>query len=140
MPLKTQELSYADRVIREALLATANGLDCEVAVEAIDDMLHAWAKAAKELKALQPTKKVVKATCVCGNVLRVEAGIDVELLARASGQMAKGMNEVVRLVAFTKGQPDSRPDGGRDSRDVLKLLTDEQMAQVTAWVEANQAR
>jgi len=133
--MNPEPLSYADRVIREAMLAGTNGVDCELASGAIDDMLQAWANTARQLKvATQPGRRV-KAKCQCGATVEVEVGAAPEALARQAAHIGKGIDEIARLVAFAKGQPDSRPEGSRDSRDVLRLLSDEQMAMVQRWVD-----
>ena len=45
------------------------------------------------------------------------------------------------LMAFAAGQPDSRPDfGGSGNRDLLSLLTTEQLTTFDAWITAAQAR
>ena len=134
-------LTYADRVIRDALLVASNGMDCDVAVGAIDDMLHAWAAIAKRLREVPVGPRTYQAKCRgCGGRVDIEVAPRPEELARAASHVGKGIDEIARLVAFAKGQPDSRPDGGRDGRDVLRLLTDEQVRHVERWLEENQTR
>lgn len=113
---------YADRVIHEALVAVAGGLDPERVATVVADVFEALAKQAKALKgATYPPK-------------------EYEKIARAMAHAAKCMDGAFRLQEFAAGRPDTRPDGARDSRDVLRLLTNEQLAQVHAWVTEAEAR
>jgi hypothetical protein len=63
--------------------------------------------------------------------------LDVEKLAKSVSAIAKTMDIVARLTAFTQGKEDSRPGGG--GNQFLEALTNEQLAQVMAWVRENQA-
>ena len=108
---------YAQHVIREALVASTGGLDLDVACQAIQDAVEALKKQAEALK--QSTYDRNKP----------------DSIARAFHHTAKVIDEITRLMEFAKGHPDSRPDLGSDW---LRVLTDEQLAQVMRWVKENE--
>jgi len=58
--------------------------------------------------------------------------------AKTMSYLAKMVDEVVRLMEFAKGNPDSRPDVGLG--DLLRFLTNEQFNQFNEWVSAGKAR
>jgi hypothetical protein len=56
-------------------------------------------------------------------------------LARAVAHKTKAGDVLYRLAEFARGRPDSRPDSGLRSHDVLKLLSDEQLKIVGGWLD-----
>jgi hypothetical protein len=98
--------TYADRVVREAMLAATGGLDPNRVAQAVTDIVEAIAKQAAVLKA---------ATYAPG---------DYEKISRSMAHAMKTADGVFRLVEFAAGRPDSRPDKGMDW---LRALTDEQL-------------
>jgi hypothetical protein len=108
--------TYADRVVREAMLAATGGLDPNRVAQAVTDIVEAIAKQAAVLKA---------ATYAPG---------DYEKISRSMAHAMKTADGVFRLVEFAAGRPDSRPDKGMDW---LRALTDEQLRIVQGWVEAS---
>ena|SRR3990167_2428491 len=61
-----------------------------------------------------------------------------ENAAKTMSYLAKMVDEVVRLMEFAKGNPDSRPDIGL--QDFLKYLSNEQFIQLNEWVASGKAR
>jgi hypothetical protein len=108
--------TYADRVVREALLAATGGLDADRVAEVVTKVVEAIDKQAAALKAA---------------TYRPE---DYERIARAMAHAMKSADGLYRLVEFAAGRPDSRPD---KATDWLRGLTDEQLRTVQGWVEAN---
>jgi hypothetical protein len=108
--------TYADRVVREAMLAASGGLDPDKVAEVVAKVVEAIDKQAAALK---------EAT------YRPE---DYERIARAMAHAMKSADGLYRLVEFAAGRPDSRPD---KATDWLRGLTDEQLRTVQGWVEAN---
>ena len=135
------ELSYADRVLREAMVSVGGGLDLDLASRGISEALGAVVKIAEELNRRPFAPRVVKVTCECGKTVSVTVASKPEELARAMAHAAKVVDELKRLSEFAKGQPDSRPGDARGAgRDVLKLLTDEQLGVVTGWLAEAERR
>jgi hypothetical protein len=62
---------------------------------------------------------------------------DYERIARSMAHAMKSADGLVRLLEFASGRPDSRPDMGADW---LRGLTNEQLAIVSSWVDANARR
>jgi hypothetical protein len=108
--------TYADRVVREAMLAATGGLDPDRVAQAVTDIVEAIAKQAAVLKA---------ATYAPG---------DYEKISRSMAHAMKTADGVFRLVEFASGRPDNRPD---KATDWLRGLTDEQLRIVQGWIEAN---
>jgi hypothetical protein len=108
--------TYADRVVREAMLAATGGLDPDRVAQAVTDIVEAIAKQAAVLKAA------------------TYAPEDYEKIARSMAHAMKSADGVFRLVEFASGRPDSRPD---KATDWLRGLTDEQLRIVQGWIEAN---
>lgn len=52
----------------------------------------------------------------------------------------KAMDGHVRLAAFARGEADSRPDQGSNLKDLLRLLTNEQAAQLQEWIAEGGAK
>ena len=104
----------------------------------LTEQMTALAKQAKALKAVDyPSEAIKKVSCPCGIVHEVKLPNHVDL-AKAMAQTAKMIDETARLTQFIGGKADSRPDLGVGMPvDVLRALTNEQLAQVMTWVEAN---
>jgi hypothetical protein len=58
--------------------------------------------------------------------------------AKTGAYLVKIADEMVRLLEFSKGNPDSRPDVGIG--ELLKYLDAAQFAQLTEWVAAGKAK
>lgn len=108
-----------DTLIKAALVSATSGLDLDQAGRVLQDAIEAMAMQAQALKEAKYDSR--------------EWG----QVAKALAHTAKVVDEVSRLVAFAKGQPDSRPDL---SGYWLSALTDEQLRQVERWVEENERR
>ena len=119
-----------DAVLHEALVTATGGLDLDVAQGAITDAVAALGLQAKALREGKYRRRVVTKKCECGKVVRVVVGVDPVDIARAMGQTGKVTDGMVRLMAFAKGQPDSRPEGG--VAGVLSVLTEEELRTVEA--------
>ena len=108
---------YAERVMKDAMLASTGGLDLDLANKAIQRALEALAKQAE---ALSKTKY---------------SRTKPDQVSRAFNHTGKTLDEIFRLMQFSRGQPDSRPDLGSEW---LKVLTDKQLDQVMQWVDENE--
>ena len=108
--------TYADRVVREAMLAASGGLDADKVAEVVAKVVDAVHKQAEALKQAD-----------------YKPG-DYERIARAMAHAMKSADGLYRLVEFAAGRPDSRPD---KATDWLRGLTDEQLRTVQSWIEAN---
>jgi len=84
--------TYADRVVREAMLAASGGLDPDKVAEVVAKVVEAIDKQAAALKE---------------TTYRPE---DYERIARAMAHAMKSADGLYRLVEFAAGRPDSRPD------------------------------
>jgi hypothetical protein len=98
--------TYADRVVREAMLAASGGLDADKVAEVVAKVVDAVHKQAEALKQAD-----------------YKPG-DYERIARAMAHAMKSADGLYRLVEFAAGRPDSRPD---KATDWLRGLTDEQL-------------
>ncbi len=108
---------YVDQVFREVQRATTAGLDLDTTGRAKQAAVEAILKMAEALRdADYPPQKFAE-------------------ISRALAHATKMVDELTRLEEFAKGQPDSRPDLGRDW---LGVLTDEQLETVSRWVDENQ--
>ncbi len=113
---------YAEDVIREALAASTGGLDLDMASQAIQDAVEALKKQAEALKqsTYDPNKP--------------------EAIARAFHHTAKVIDEITRLMEFSKGRPDTRAAVlPSQDKDWLQALTDEQLDTLGRWLEENAA-
>ena len=111
--------AYADRVVREAMIAATGGLDPNRVAAAVSDIVDAIARQATVLKA---------ATYATG---------DYEKIARSMAHAMKTADAIYRLVEFAAGRPDSRPD---KATDWLRGLTNEQLCVVQEWIDENARR
>ena len=98
-------------------MQASGGLDLDTAGRALQDAVEALAKQAEALKKARYDPK------------------KPESVSRAFTYTAKVIDEITRLTAFARGQPDSRPDFGTDW---LQALTDKQFSQVKKWIEENE--
>lgn len=110
--------TYADRVLREAQAAATGGLDPEQAQRVAANILEGLEKQSEALK---------RADYAPG---------DYERIARAIAHAMKSADGLVRLMEYASGRSDSRADVGTDW---LRGLTNEQLAIVSSWIEANGA-
>jgi hypothetical protein len=108
--------TFADRVVREAMVAATGGLDADRVAAAVADIVEAVGRMGAVLKEA-PYK----------------AG-DYEKIARSMSHAMKTADGIYRLVEFAAGRPDSRPD---KATDWLRGLTDEQLSIVQTWVTEN---
>jgi hypothetical protein len=108
--------AYADRVVKAAMVAATGGLDPDRVAQVVSNVVEAIDKQAAALKAA---------------IYRQ----DFEKIARSMAHAMKSADGLDRLVEFAAGRPDSRPD---KATDWLRGLTDEQLAQVQRWIEANE--
>ena len=121
------EAEQVDRLLGEALAAASWGLDLEGSEQAVRSAVEAIQKHMERLAKVDYSQETFQ---------------DV---AKAVGQAVRGLDELVRLLAFARGQPDRRLDvvggmGRTGPPDWLQLLPDEQVAQVEAWLRAALAR
>lgn len=110
---------YADTLLREAIAASASGLDLVTASDALCDFAEALKQQAAALKKAKYDPK------------------KFEAIARACAHTMKALDMLMRLAEFAKGKPDSRP---HLAGDWLTGLTEEQLGQVQRWVEENAER
>ena len=109
---------YADKVMRDALMRATGDLDLDAASQAISDAVQALQKQAEVLKRAKYDHR------------------KPEMVARAFSHTGKTLDELYRLVKFSKGQPDSRPEIGAAW---IQLLTDEELAELTRRAEMSEA-
>ena len=114
MAADSPSTDYADRVLREAMAAATGGLDPAGAEQALE---HAVKAIAKQMAALEATDY---------------QGMSADQVARAVAHTTKAADVLFRLVEFSRGKPDSRPDLGTDW---LRALNDEQLRTVQRWIE-----
>src|SRR4029453_11877107 len=108
--------TYADRVVRGAMLAGSGGLEADKVAEVVAKVVDAVHKQAEALKQADYNPG------------------DYERIARAMAHAMKSADGLYRLVEFAAGRPDSRPD---KATDWLRGLTDEQLRTVQGWGGGN---
>jgi hypothetical protein len=119
MTSKQSDTDYADRVVREAMVAATGGLDADRVAAAVTDIVAAVGRMGAVLKDA-PFKPG-----------------DYEKIARSMARAMKTADGIYRLVEFAAGRPDSRPD---KATDWLRGLTDDQLRIVQGWVDENGRR
>lgn len=123
-----------------AIQLANGGVDLSKASETVNDAVLALNKQAKALATAEySSDKEKRVSCPeCKTTFSV-ALPDHTSLSKTMANTAKVIDETARLVHFTAGRPDSRPDGGAGlPTDVLKALTNEQLAILTSWLESNE--
>ena len=118
----------------DAAIAVANGgIDLDVASETVTETLRALSKQAKALAACEyageKDKMVSCPECQCKFQVKVSAVMD---LSKTMANTAKVVDETARLVQYTNGKPDSRPEV--KGLDWLQGLTNDQLAIVQGWM------
>ena len=129
-----------DKLLGDALRLVTAGIDPDVGSETVADAMAALRKQAKALKETEYSGSKSKlVTCpTCEKKFAVELPA-YDLLAKTMAHTAKMIDETARLVQFMSGKADSRPDlAGLGGLEWLQVLTDEQVAQVQAWVRVQQ--
>ena len=117
---------WADSVISDALSIVSGGWDGEVAGDAIKHALEALREQAILLKEYTLALKSKGALF-----------IEIRALSKVMADTTRVIDDISRLWAFKKGDPDSRV---AISGDILKGLTDEQVSMVQRWLAENEAR
>ena len=117
---------WADSVIADALSIVSGGWDGEVAGDAIKNALEALREQAILLKEYTLALKAKGALY-----------IEIRQLSKVMADTTRVIDDISRLWAFKKGDPDSRV---AISGDILKGLTDEQVSMVQRWLAENEAR
>ena len=117
---------WADGVIADALSIVSGGWDGEVAGDAIKHALEALREQAILLKEYTLALKSKGALF-----------IEIRALSKVMADTTRVIDDISRLWAFKKGDPDSRV---AISGDILKGLTDEQVSMVQRWLAENEAR
>ncbi|HYE93738.1 MAG TPA: hypothetical protein VEA38_22085 [Terriglobales bacterium] len=130
-----------DRVLEDALLAVSAYVDLDEAAAAIKEGLQAVRKQLEALNATDYRARKMKLTCSqCGEKSEFTTPWKPDELARAAAHTMKVVDEAARLANFARGLPDTRPDMGGSNRDLLSLLTNEQLETFNAWIVAAQGR
>ena len=133
------ELAYADRVLHEVQITAASGLDPDRVAAIATNTLAGLEKASVALAQADYTAEITKEVtcpgCKTKHVVRMPQA--PEVVARAMAHAAKASDTLVRLAEFVSGRPDSRPD---KAGAWLRALTNEQLATVSGWIEANEQR
>ena len=132
--MNDRDSAMADKVLDIALSVLTGGVDCETAAEVNRDCLLAFKKQATALKDAEYSSSKHVQCPECRHRFEV-VGAGVDGLAKAMKATADTLDKTARLVAFTNGKPDSRPELA--GVDWLKGLTNEQFQTVQGWVEAN---
>src|SRR3989304_1723936 len=117
---------WADSVIADALSIVSGGGGGGVAGEAIKNALEALKEQAILLKEYTLALKAKGALF-----------IEIRALSKVMADTTRVIDDISRLWAFKKGDPDSRV---AISGDILKGLTDEQVSMVQRWLGENEAR
>lgn len=133
-----------DRFLEETLAAVSAFVDLDEAAEAIKEGLQAVRKQLAALNAVDYKARTLRGVCECvagcQHKVMLKAPWKPDELARAAAHTMKVVDEAARLAQFAKGLPDSRPDLGGGNRDILQLLTPDQLTTLEGWVAAAQAR
>jgi hypothetical protein len=124
----------------DAAIAVANGgINLDTASETVQDTLLALRKQAKAMLASDyagdKDKTVSCPECKCSFSVKVSAVMD---LSKTMANTAKVIDETARLIQYTNGKPDSRPEVV--GANWLQGLTDEQLAIVQGWMAGQEAR
>ena len=131
--MKQRSIEWGDQVAEAAersILGTVGLGKAGTALESAVDALKSQAEVLKGCKLEESVK------CKCGLILRLP--LNAKDLAQTMAYTAKMIDEVARLVEFSKGGPDSRPDLGTGS--FLEILDEEQLATLNNWVKSNRAK
>lgn len=140
--MNDRDSTYADKILGDALRLVTAGVDPDLGSETVADAMAALSKQAKALKDCKYESvrmKRVKYTCSHCNeegYAEIEVANPAEL-AKTMAQTAKMIDETARLCQFVSGKADSRPDLAGMPVDILKALSNEQLAQVMTWVESS---
>ena len=130
-----------DRVLEDALLAVSAYVDLDEAAAAIKEGLQAVRKQLEALNAVDYKAREITLACPeCEKKAKFKAPWKPDELARAAAHTMKVVDEAARLANFARGLPDTRPDMGGSNRDLLSLLTNEQLETFNAWIVAAQGR
>jgi hypothetical protein len=111
--------SYGDKVIENAVQEAAGWMKTGEATKAVNSAIEALRRVSEYLAQVD------------------FAGMKPEVAARTGAYLAKMVDEIARLVEFSQGKADSRPEIGL--RDLLPVLTDEQFKELTRWVDEAKA-
>ena len=111
--------NYGDRVIENAMDEATGWIQAGEAINAVNSGITALKRVAKELS--QADFSTMKP----------------EVAARTAAYIAKMVDEVARLIEFSQGKADSRPDPGLG--ELLKLLTDKQFETFGQWIDEAKA-
>lgn len=138
------EAAAVDKFLEQAMLAVSAYVDLDEAAEAIKEGLQAVRKQLAALNAVDYKARTLRGVCACaaecGHKVVMKAPWKPDELARAAAHTMKVVDEAARLAQFARGAPDSRPDLGGSNRDLLQMLTNEQLEIFQGWVAQAQAR
>lgn len=126
----------ADRDIQAALINSAGGLDLDTMSRAIAAGAQALHRQLDTLRKVRYRTRIVKAKCRGCNAVTemVVRRPDPAELSRAAAHVGKTLDSMTRLVAFAKGQPDSRSE---TVHSFMRQFTDEQLTVLQGFVEEN---
>ncbi len=66
-------------------------------------------------------------------------GVSLDTAGKTAAYISKVTNDTVRLLEFARGNADSRAETTTGMSDLVKGLTSDQLAQVLAWIDENEA-
>ena len=129
----------ADAEIQGALRAVSGGLDLDVAGQAIAEGVQALHRQLTTLRKVRYRTRIVTAFCrECkAKTEMVVRRPDPGEIAKAAAHVGKVVDSMTRLVAFAKGQPDSRSE---TVHSFMRQFTDEQLDQMQRWQVENASR
>ena len=112
----------------------------EESVDSIGKDVKSFMTITESGKAIQSLNDAIVAMAKIAEVMKHAdyTGMKPENAAKTMSYLAKMVDEVVRLMEFAKGNPDSRPDVGLG--ELLRFLTNEQFKQVNDWIALGKAR
>ena len=114
-----KDVSNGDRVIENATKNAGSWIDSGEAKKAVNSALEALRKCSEYLSQVDFSR------------------MKPEVAARTGAYLAKTVDEVARLIEFSQGKADSRPDIGLGA--MLPLFTNEQFAQLNRWIDEAKA-
>lgn len=111
---------YGDKVMDNAMDAATGWLDRDEAAKAVNTAIAALNKVSDYIAQADVTN------------------MKPEIAARTLAHIAKMIDEVARLVEFSRGKADSRPAPGLG--ELLPYLTNEQFETLSRWIEEAQQK
>lgn len=130
--MNDRDSAFSTKLFDMAVAVANGGVNLDTAADTVQTALDALNKQAKALQAAEYSAEKEKKVCCpeCKKMIAIQLPAHAEL-SKTMANTAKVIDETARLIQYTNGKPDSRPEVV--GAEWLQALSPERLAMVQSW-------